>query len=198
MQALAPRYPHITLPWHSVDRQGEPVLLRLGEPRDAAAWVDHLRRITTETPFMLQSEDDPLPTPAEHRSVLEEYAARPGSVAICAVRPDEARPVVLGHVTLANGHSRRNAHVAELSMGVGEAYWGRGLGAMLMNAALSWAVDSGIIRRISLSVFAENEVARRLYEGVGFRTEGVFRRYVRMHGTTSDLVMMGLWLGDPS
>jgi RimJ/RimL family protein N-acetyltransferase len=82
-------------------------------------------------------------------------------------------------------------------MGVGERWWGRGIGARLMDAALSWATDSGIVLRVSLSVFAENEVARRLYERVGFKTEGIFRRYVRLDGTTSDLVMMGLWLGAP-
>jgi RimJ/RimL family protein N-acetyltransferase len=193
-----PHFNHIALPWVGRDRLGDPLELRLGKPSDAAAWIAHLRRITTETPYMLQSEEDPLPTREEHRHTLEEYAARPGSVAICAVRPDTGpHPEILGHVTLANGHSRRNAHVAELSMGVGERWWGRGIGARLMDAALSWATDSGIVLRVSLSVFAENEVARRLYERVGFKTEGIFRRYVRLDGTTSDLVMMGLWLGAP-
>ena len=46
-----------------------------------------------------------------------------------------------------------------------------------------------------MSVFQDNEVARRLYERVGFTTEGVLKRYVRWHGRYEDLVVMGLWLG---
>ena len=188
----------LQLPWVGVDRTGEPLMLRLAELRDATAWVDHLRRITNETPWMLQSEDDPLPTPVELRQILEEYESRDGSVAICAVRPNESpsRQQILGTITLANGRSRRNEHVAELSMGIGRQWWGRGLGTLLMDAALTWAIDSRIVRRVSLSVFSENVVARQLYERVGFLHEGVLKRYVRWDGRTEDLVVMGTWLGE--
>lgn len=189
----------LTLPWVGVDRHGEPLMLRLAELRDATAWVDHLRRITNETPWMLQSEDDPLPTPAELRQILEEYESRDGSVAICAVRPNESpsRQEILGTITLANGRSRRNEHVAELSMGIGRQWWGRGLGTLLMDAALTWALDSRIVQRVSLSVFSENVVARQLYERVGFLHEGVLKRYGRWDGRTEDLVVMAAWLGGP-
>lgn len=187
----------VTLPWQGVDRRGQPLLLRLADGRDATGWVEHLRRITTETPWMLQSEDDPVPTPGELRQILEEYDSRPGSVAICAVRPNDnaIRPEILGTITLANGRSRRNEHVAELSMGVGRAWWGLGIGGLLMDAALTWAASGGIVRRVSLSVFADNTVARGLYERVGFAPEGVLRRYVRWGNRTEDLVVMGLWVG---
>lgn len=172
-------------------------MLRLAELRDATAWVDHLRRITTETPWMLQSEEDPVPTPAELREILGEYESRPGSVAICAVRPSESpgRQQILGTVTLASGRSRRTEHVAELSMGVGRQWWGRGMGALLMDAALTFAIETRIVKRVSLSVFSDNHVARQLYERVGFEHEGVLRRYVQLEGRTEDLVVMGLWLG---
>jgi RimJ/RimL family protein N-acetyltransferase len=151
----------MVLPWVGTDRGGEPLMLRLAELRDASAWVDHLRRITTETPWMLQSEDDPVPTPGELRSILEEYESRDGSVAICAVRPvgRADRSEILGTITLANGRSRRNLHTAELSMGVGRHWWGLGIGSMLMDAALTWADESRIVKRVSLSVFSENTVA---------------------------------------
>lgn len=173
-------------------------MLRLAELRDATSWVDHLRRITTETPWMLQSEEDPVPTPAELKSVLEEYESREGSVAICAVRPNDRRgerQEVLGTITLANGRSRRNEHVAELSMGVGRQWWGLGIGTLLMEAALTAAETGGIVKRVSLSVFSENKVAQALYERFGFLHEGVFKRYVRWDGRYEDLVVMARWVG---
>lgn len=201
--ASASPWLEVDLPWRGVDRKGEPLELRLADQRDAAAWIDHLRRITTDTPWMLQSEEDPLPTALEQRSLLEEYESRDGSLAIAAIRPGDRE--IRGTLTLASGRSRRTEHTAELSMGVGGAWWGRGIGALLMGAGLTWANQSNILRRVSLSVFQDNEVARRLYEKVGFATEGVLRRYVRWEGTKSasgltpnryeDLVVMGLWLG---
>jgi|GEM_PF-209491 len=199
--ASAPPWLEVDIPWRGVDRKGEPLELRLAEIRDASAWIDHLRRITTETPWMLQSEVDPLPTSLEQRSLLEEYESREGSLAIVASRPGDHE--IRGTLTLASGRSRRTEHTAELSMGVGNAWWGRGIGALLMGAGLTWASRSNILRRVSLSVFQDNEVARRLYEKVGFATEGVLRRYVRWETPVTgkatqrydDLVVMGIWLG---
>lgn len=198
-----------SLPWVGHDRAGEPLMLRLAELRDATSWVDHLRRITTETPWMLQSEEDPVPTPAELRQILEEYESREGSVAICAVRPERrgdrletgrqegGRQEILGTITLANGRSRRNEHVAELSMGVGRTWWGLGIGTLLMEAALTAAERGRIVKRVSLSVFSENKVAQALYERFGFLHEGVFKRYVRWDGRYEDLVVMARWVGPP-
>ena len=134
-----------------------------------------------------------LPTTLEQRTLLEEYGGREGSLAVVASRRGSRE--ILGTLTLASGRSRRTEHAAELSMGVGRAWWGRGIGALLMGAGLTWASRSHILKRVSLSVFHDNEVARRLYERVGFATEGVLRRYVRIGERREDLVVMGLWLG---
>ncbi|MFO0748377.1 MAG: GNAT family protein [Myxococcota bacterium] len=181
-------------PWLGRDRQGEPLVLRMAERRDAGPWIDHLRRICFETPYMLQGPDDPLPTALEQRANLEDLDQRQGSVAIVAVRPGDApgRQVILGTVTLANGRSRRTEHSAELSMGVGKQWWGRGIGGVLMDAALTWGRRSSILRRVSLLVFADNVPARRLYEESGFRLEGVLHRYARWDGHVGDLQAMAI------
>jgi len=189
----ASAWPSVELPWRGVDRTGEALELRLAEERDATAWIDHLARITTETPWMLQCQDDPLPTTLEQRSLLQEYEARDNSIAIVAVRPGQR--VIRGSLTLAGGRSRRTEHAAELSMGIGSAWRGRGIGTLLMGASLTWASQRSVLRRVSLSVFQDNDVARRLYERVGFVTEGVLRRYVRRDWGYDDLVVMALWLG---
>jgi RimJ/RimL family protein N-acetyltransferase len=77
-------------------------------------------------------------------------------------------------------------------MGVGQAWWGRGIGDLLMRAVLTYARATPTLRRVSLLVFAENAGARHLYENYGFAIEGVLRRYVRWDGGTADLVAMAL------
>ncbi|MCC6624722.1 MAG: GNAT family N-acetyltransferase [Deltaproteobacteria bacterium] len=173
-------------------------MIRRAEKRDAGPWIDHLRRICWETPFMLQGPDDPLPTPLEQKTNLEELDEREGSLALVAVRPGEppGRQVLIGSVTLANGRSRRTEHVAELSMGVGRLWWGRGIGSMLMDAALTWARRAPMLGRVSLLVFADNLPARRLYDDRGFVLEGVLERYVRWDGRVGDLHGMALDVWD--
>lgn len=87
--------------------------------------------------------------------------------------------------------------MAELSMGVGKLWWGRGIGGVLMDAALTWARRTPMLRRVSLLVFADNLSARRLYDESGFLHEGVLRRYARWDGHSADLHGMALHLRDP-
>jgi RimJ/RimL family protein N-acetyltransferase len=48
------------------------------------------------------------------------------------------------------------------------------------------------LQRISLSVYATNEKAQRVYERVGFKREGVSRREQFLGGRHVDTVEMGL------
>ena len=52
------------------------------------------------------------------------------------------------------------------------------------------------LNRIELDVFAENARARRVYEKVGFREEGVRRQAVYKYGRYQDVVVMGLLAGE--
>ena len=57
------------------------------------------------------------------------------------------------------------------SIGTRRAFRGRGLGSLVTRTAMADAVAAGS-RWIYLGVFAENDVARRLYERLGFRMLG--------------------------
>jgi ribosomal protein S18 acetylase RimI-like enzyme len=63
-------------------------------------------------------------------------------------------------------------YVAGLAVDPG--FEGRGAGRALMEALMDLARERGGTR-MTLRVFAPNDRARRLYEGLGFEVEGVFR-----------------------
>jgi ribosomal protein S18 acetylase RimI-like enzyme len=50
----------------------------------------------------------------------------------------------------------------------------------LIRHALEWAKEQGYIRRVQLEVIARNTGAIRLYERLGFETEGVRRNAYRL------------------
>lgn len=185
------------LPWRGVDRLAAPLELREAGRRDGARYLEHLALIVAETQFMLQSAADPLPDITEQKDILEDYARRPNCVCIVAARPGPpaGKQGIIGSVTLVGGRSRRTAHAADLSMGVNRAAWGRGIGATLLDAALTWARTSPMLMRVSLSVYSENRVAAALYRSRGFLDEGVLVHYAKCDGRYDDLIGMGIAVG---
>jgi RimJ/RimL family protein N-acetyltransferase len=84
-----------------------------------------------------------------------------------------------------------HSHRGTLGMGVVPDYRGRGIGARLIDQALSRAFATGFIR-VELSVRADNQRALRLYEKVGFVREGVLRDAVFVDGEFHDTIAMAL------
>ncbi|TCU12918.1 acetyltransferase (GNAT) family protein [Rhizobium sullae] len=72
-----------------------------------------------------------------------------------------------------------HAHRGSLGMGIIPAYRGQGLGLRLMETTLKQAREYGI-GRVELSVHADNARAIRLYEKVGFVSEGVSKDAVHI------------------
>ncbi len=183
----------VPLPWSGIDRTGEPLTLRKARRRDAPRYLDHLRRLVRETPFMLKSPEDPLPSLLEGIDILEEFDRRTNCLCVLATRPGRpGRQAVLGSVTLIGGCGRRTRHSAELAMGVVRDLWGVGIGGLLLDAALTWARASAILTRVSLQVFSSNHAALRLYRSRGFVAEGLLRRFAKWEGRYDDLVGMSL------
>ncbi len=82
----------------------------------------------------------------------------------------------------------------EIGMAVAREWRGRGVGSLLMVAAIDWARERGL-HKLSLSVFVHNEAAIALYRKFGFVEEGRRRKhYRRASGELWDAIEMGLLL----
>jgi RimJ/RimL family protein N-acetyltransferase len=80
----------------------------------------------------------------------------------------------------------------EIGMCVDSGWRGRGVGASLIQAAISLARERGL-HKLSLEAFAHNAAAIALYRKCGFVQEGVRpRQYRRASGELWDSVIMGL------
>ena len=83
------------------------------------------------------------------------------------------------------------AHCGNLGMGVLPQYRGRGLGKRLLLACIAKAQAKGITR-IALQARADNDVAIKLYEAVGFKHEAKIRNAMRFDGVYFEAVQMSL------
>jgi RimJ/RimL family protein N-acetyltransferase len=84
--------------------------------------------------------------------------------------------------------------VGEIGMGIGGPWRGRGVGSLLMNAAIEKARADGL-HKLSLEVFPHNSAAIALYRKFGFVEEGRrLKHYRRANGELWDALVMGLSL----
>jgi L-phenylalanine/L-methionine N-acetyltransferase len=84
-------------------------------------------------------------------------------------------------------------HVASLGMLVAEDWRGRGVGSALLGEAFRWARWAGV-EKLGLTVYPQNDRARRLYERFGFVEEGRLVGHSKKRYGYEDEVVMGRWL----
>lgn len=85
----------------------------------------------------------------------------------------------------------REKHVANLGIGVMDAWQGVGVGRALMAALLDHADHWAHYTRVELHVYADNQRAIALYESLGFLPEGVIRDSALREGGYVDSIVMG-------
>ena len=96
---------------------------------------------------------------------------------------------VIGCLGLERFEGRRS-HVGQFGVAVHDAYVGRGAGTALLAAALDLADNWLNLKRVELSVYADNSRAIALYERFGFEREGVQRAYSWRNGAYADSLTM--------
>jgi putative acetyltransferase len=97
---------------------------------------------------------------------------------------------VVGSIGLHRADSPRRAHTAAIGMGVHDAYAGRGAGTALMAAVIDLAENWLNVRRLELTVYADNTRAIALYERFGFEREGLHREFAWRAGAYVDALAM--------
>ncbi len=183
------------LPWRGSDRSGEGLEIRRAVRRDAARLLDHLGQTVAETPWMLLSEDDALPSIGEQQDLLAAIDRHATCLSLVAVRPGPrpGKAPVIGHLSLIAGTTSSTQHDVTLGMGVVRRTWGVGVGSLLLDTALTWARANPRVVRVTLQVFSDNPRARYLYDVRGFEVEGVLEGAVKLAADRyADLVAMGL------
>ena len=98
----------------------------------------------------------------------------------------------IGHVGLYQIDYR--VRRAEFAILIGDtASWGRGIGRRVSAAVVDYGFRELNLHRIELSVLSSNARAIKLYEGLGFRREGLLKDAQFREGSYMDIVLMALF-----
>lgn len=118
---------------------------------------------------------------------FENYLGSRDSTVRCALTR-EGSDEIIGLITLASIDRLDQSAVLHLMIGRKEDR-GKGAGTFAVTEILKHAFFDMNLRRVELSVLAENTAARHLYEKCGFVQEGVKRSARFKNGRFSDLVI---------
>jgi ribosomal protein S18 acetylase RimI-like enzyme len=144
------------------------------------AKVDRLTWSPEITPQVRPAPDDPFFV----------HGLEPADVLVAEVDGSVAGYVAVAPAT----RLASSAHVlAVFGLAVTPAHQRRGIARELLLGAIKAARARGA-RRLTLHVLATNHRARRLYETIGFQTEGILRGEFRLRGRYVDDVVMALRL----
>ena len=81
---------------------------------------------------------------------------------------------------------------AEIGIDILKEHQGKGYGTEAIKWALEWAFETAGLHRVSIRAFEYNYGARKLYERVGFKLEGVSREVLFHKGRWGDDYQFGM------
>jgi putative acetyltransferase len=158
-----------------------PIIVRRAEARDADAIT-----ATFAAPNVIAGTLQlPYPSIRNWTKWIEEMPA--GDYLLVA----EADGVVVGNLGLHSASkSPRRRHAGSIGMAVRDDWQRRGVGAVLLSAAVDLADNWIGYARLELTVYTDNAAAVALYRKFGFEVEGTARRYALRDGRFVDAFMM--------
>lgn len=164
------------------------IAIRHAEPSDASELVALAAAIGREPGNWLLTTETWRPV-ADERRYLKAVRRHADAAVLVAVDGGH----IVGRLSLARDPHPASAHVADLGMMVAAGHRRRGIGRMLLDAAVAWARRAGVTK-LELHVFPWNEPAIRLYERFGFEREGLRRGHYLRDGVAVDALLMAYHL----
>lgn len=161
------------------------VLVRPAEPGDASALVRLGSDVGSEPEGWLIAGGW-RGAGAERRYLRAVRRSRDAAVFVA-----ETPEGIVGRLSVARDSHPASRHVADLGLIVAASHRRKGIGTALLDAAVSWARESGV-RKLELHVFPHNEGAIALYEKYGFRREGYRTAHYRREDGYVDAILMAL------
>lgn len=166
---------------------GKTCVLRRPEEADAERMIEYLNMTAKETPFLGWEPEEASFTMEKEREIIRNMNAAERSLLLLA----EVDGVHAGNANLSCIKDRaRFRHRCGIGIGVYRAFWGMGVGTVLLEELLAAAGTAGY-EQMELEVVSTNEAAIGLYKKLGFEAIGTMPRAVKYkNGTYADFLLM--------
>ncbi len=168
---------------------GEDIRLFSPDPaRDGQRLIDYARAAFAEHRYLLFTAEEFDLSIEQESAWIAAHNDSPTSILIAAEYDGE----VIGVSDITGGATQKVAHKGEFGISLRAAWTGGGIGSAIMREIIAWAEDNPVLEKLTLSVFSDNDGARRLYEKFGFVHEGRrIRNLKNGDGDYNDEILMG-------
>ena len=143
-----------------------------------------------ETQFMMLEPGERILTVEEQMQKIKSVLSRDNQIIFVAEHENQ----LVGYLGAFGGDYRRNRHCAHIVTGIRQSFAGQGIGNRLFAALEKWALDHKL-HRLELTVMSHNERAVRLYQKMGYKTEGIKQDSLWVNGKYVDEYYMAKILG---
>lgn len=172
----------------TINLNGHTLVLRTAEKEDAAMMLPYLKRVCSETRFLLREPDECGTMTIEAEEAF--IASHLNSEKACLVLAEYDGQYAGNASFDVAGGSRRNAHRADIGIALYLEYTGLGIGRLLFAHILDTIKASGF-EAAELTVVSGNDRAIHLYKSFGFEETGRIPNANKYDdGTYSDDIFM--------
>jgi len=174
------------------NKDGLEFVVRSAKAKDAASVRILAKGIMCEMEFGITEPDEYTVTDDEELAFIEKLNTSETGLALVA----ECEGKVIGFMDFQPKSNRRRLnHVHEFGMCVEKEYRELGIGRRLLEVMLEFARQNTGIKKVALSVLANNERAIHLYKSLGFQEEGRLVRAIKIANETYvDDIRMYIWV----
>ncbi len=168
-------------------RSGRTIILRPPQPGDEQILFDYAQELAAEDTYILLNPDEPVTWNEEVnylKGILKKIEAK-WQVHYLAFHGNQL--IGSSQVSL---QGRRKKHVGAFGISINQLYRNDGIGTQLATFVLNEAKSVLGITLVTLEVFANNEVAKKLYRRLGFNEFGRLPGGLVYKGEPVDSILM--------
>lgn len=161
--------------------------IRQPTENDAEQIIHYSQNLFASTDQVLTVLQEYTITVEEEKTWINNFNKNPNALLLVA----ELEKQIVGLLFFAANTKRKNAHTGEFGVSVHPKYQGLGIGRTLIESLLEWAKRKEQIEKVFLQVFATNTNAIKLYQRMGFATEGRHVKAIKQpDGEYVDIIQM--------
>lgn len=149
--------------------------IRTARESDAAKLLSTFKQILKDSQWVLSEPDEIRLVVQDERRFIRKYLKSKNSLLAVAVAGNE----IIGVLNVDGGLRRRSKHVASIGISISKKWRNMGVGTAMMKYLFNWAKKARI-RKVKLCVIVNNRPAIHLYRKLGFVTEGISRREIKI------------------
>ncbi len=168
------------------DRTRRSIQIRPARAEDAAMIIEAINQVAAEKRYLTMEHFE---ATVEQEQAYIANLAYNGDLFLVALHENK----IIGTLTALRAKGTYRSHVAEFGLSLLAQYRDSGIGSKLITILLRWCKAAGI-EKLNLEVFHDNSRAIALYQKMGFRTEGIRKRQIKIDNRYIDLIQMTLFI----